>query len=200
MSKHVSGFVFSSCGRSCKDPVVRGTNQVLYTGVVSVCLSSLWPQDAISNSFHWTGRVREEEAVPFFFCRGSSSAEYAAHKALLGVADEICAYLHAYQCIHVCAYVAMVKKKKKGLKQERLDLPLSTCFKAPSSPYYSAVLRGSVWKSAAGCWRNLCSALQRVEIPSGYGDFMFETAWQLLVWADPLKLEYETNYARTYTP
>lgn len=80
----------------------------------------------------------------FFFCRGSSSAEYAAHKALLGVADEICAYLHAYQCIHVCAYVAMVKKKKKGLKQERLDLPLSTCFKAPSSPYYSAVLRGSV--------------------------------------------------------
>lgn len=32
---------------------------------------------------------------------------------MLGVADEICAYLHAYQCIHVCAYVAMVKKKKK---------------------------------------------------------------------------------------
>lgn len=58
----------------------------------------------------------------------------------------------------LCSYGK--KKKKKGLKQKRLDLPLSKCFKAPSSPYYSAVLRGSVWKSAGGCWRNLCSALQ----------------------------------------
>lgn len=115
MSKHVSGFVFSLCGRSCKGSVVRGTNQILYTRVVSACLGSL--DHRMQFPTHSTEQGESDRRkLCLFFCRGSSSAQYVVHKALLWVARKICAYLHAYQCIHVCAYVAVVGKRALNRK------------------------------------------------------------------------------------